>query len=481
MNTYINPFTGQTIAPSLDGYVSLSISANTTLEWPINGNDTANIAASTIQVSATIGAATFTGYISGKTLTVTAVASGTVAVGQIISGNNVTSNTTITALGSGSGGTGTYTVNFSQTVGSSGSPITMTAPQLFLIMPAATQVSDGQTSLINNTGSYAITVVTNSSNSTIVSIAPGAAYYVIVTNNTTVDGTWANVAVGASSSSAQASSLVGNGLIALGNTLNQAYPLIAQYSNTTLTSTARANFYVWESGAGAITLPSAASVGNDWFVMLRNNGSGILTITPSGTDTIDGNSTQQLQLTESLVAVSNGSNGYNTFAYGRSNTFAYTQLALSVTGGTLTLTSSQAANTIQEYTGTLTSNQVVIVPSTVQVYIVSNNTSGSYTFTVKTVSSGATTAIIPQNQTITLVCDGTNVYAGTTAIPNGFTSITVQPGSASAPSINFTGNLNTGIYLPSSNQIGFALAGSNAMTLESTGLFVPVGISGGTF
>lgn len=63
--------------------------------------------------------ATFTASISGTTMTVTAVASGTLAVGQTINGAGVTVNTTITALGTGSGGIGTYTVNNSQAVSSS--------------------------------------------------------------------------------------------------------------------------------------------------------------------------------------------------------------------------------------------------------------------------------------------------------------------------------------------------------------------------
>lgn len=68
-------------------------------------------------VSATSAAAVFTGSISGTTLTVSAVSSGTLAVGQAISGNGVTV-ATITALGTGSGGTGTYTISVSQTVSS---------------------------------------------------------------------------------------------------------------------------------------------------------------------------------------------------------------------------------------------------------------------------------------------------------------------------------------------------------------------------
>jgi hypothetical protein len=63
-------------------------------------------------------AATFTGSISTTTLTVTSVLSGTIAVGQAIFGNNISQNTVITALGTGTGGVGTYTVSNSQTTAS---------------------------------------------------------------------------------------------------------------------------------------------------------------------------------------------------------------------------------------------------------------------------------------------------------------------------------------------------------------------------
>jgi len=60
----------------------------------------------------------FTGSISGTTLTVTAVTSGSIGIGSVISGTGVTVGTTITGLISGTGLTGTYTVSASQTVSS---------------------------------------------------------------------------------------------------------------------------------------------------------------------------------------------------------------------------------------------------------------------------------------------------------------------------------------------------------------------------
>ncbi len=78
------------------------------------------------------------GYISGTTLTVTSCPKGCaassttsqegpLAVGQAITGTGVAAGTTITGLISGTGGTGTYQVSKSQTVGSSGSPKSLTA------------------------------------------------------------------------------------------------------------------------------------------------------------------------------------------------------------------------------------------------------------------------------------------------------------------------------------------------------------------
>jgi len=408
MTSYLNPFTGQTVQPSQVGYEQLTISADTILQWPVNGN-TDDVVANIIEVTATT---------SG----------------------------------------------------------------LKLYMPAATQVSTGQSALIKNIGANSFTVV-KSDGSTIISISSGIAQYIYVTDNTTIPGTWATVTFGAGTSSANASALAGYGLKAISTTLNQAYDLTTYSSNTTLSSANRASFAVWEGGVGSIALPSASSVGNNWFAMIRNNGTGILTVTCTGADTIDGNASQQLQLDESFVVVSNGTNGFNSFGYGQSASFFYTILAKVVTGlgATITLTAAEATNIIQEYTGTLSSNVSIIFPATVQIYTVTNLTTGAFTMTFRTAAVGGATVIIPQNQTLILVCDGTNVYNANSATISTLPSLTLGSGTAANPSLNYTGDTTTGFYRPSSGQLGFSLAGVSKMTLEADGLHVIDGIKGGTF
>jgi hypothetical protein len=79
--------------------------------------------------------ANFTGSISGNTLTVSSVASGALAIGQTISDLTgiLLANTQITALGTGTGGQGTYTVSNNQNVATeamtSESPTGVTIPR----------------------------------------------------------------------------------------------------------------------------------------------------------------------------------------------------------------------------------------------------------------------------------------------------------------------------------------------------------------
>jgi microcystin-dependent protein len=85
----------------------------------------------TASVTGCIGAVVV-GSISGTTLTVSGVTHGTLAIGDTISGTGVTTGTTITAFGTGSGGAGTYSVSASQTVSSTsitatGTTMTVTA------------------------------------------------------------------------------------------------------------------------------------------------------------------------------------------------------------------------------------------------------------------------------------------------------------------------------------------------------------------
>jgi hypothetical protein len=85
---------------------------------------------------------------------------------------------------------------------------------------------------------------------------------------------------------------------------------------------------------------------------------------------------------------------------------------IAVTGGTNTLSASngssdEARNMILKFTGVLTSNETVVVPTSSKVYVVWNATTGDYTLTVKT--SGGSGIVVKQGAVDFLFCDGVDI------------------------------------------------------------------------
>lgn len=104
-----------TLTVVVDGY------SRTNGAVDLSGATSFSSAASLIQTALNASPATiasFTGVIAATTLTVSGATGSPLAVGQTVVGAGVAAGTRITALGTGTGGNGTYTINNSQTVGS---------------------------------------------------------------------------------------------------------------------------------------------------------------------------------------------------------------------------------------------------------------------------------------------------------------------------------------------------------------------------
>jgi hypothetical protein len=102
--------------------------------------------------------AVVTGSISGTTLTVTAVTSGTLAVGDYLYGPGIAPTTTITVLGSGTGGVGTYTVSTPATTSQSVASTTINAGANKNVAIFAPRVSSS-TALGGNRGIWRIGIL----------------------------------------------------------------------------------------------------------------------------------------------------------------------------------------------------------------------------------------------------------------------------------------------------------------------------------
>jgi len=352
-----------------------------------------------------------------------------------------------------------------------------------LWMPPANQGSVGQDALIRNVGAVSVTVKDYSGANTIVTVAAGEAQYIYITTNATTAGTWGIIAYGIGSSGADAATLAGYGLLAIGQTLNQSQPVTTFSSNYTALATDRSNTYVWTGGAGTLTLTLASTLADNWFMFLRNSGTGALTVTGTSGDLINGSASIALQPGDSCIIVCSGTQFY-TVGLGKSTQFAFTQLSKAVLSGTYTLTASEASNVIQKYTGALTGNVTIIIPSTVQVYYILNETTNAFTVTIST-GAGAT-AVLTTGTQATLVCDSVNLFNANTILA-GSSSISLINGSVGAPSLNFASETTTGIYRAASGEFNHAILGVLRSTLSATGLAIvgtgnfTGGVAGGTF
>lgn len=336
------------------------------------------------------------------------------------------------------------------------------APNLNLILPDATLVSVGQDVIVNNTSGNSFTLGSYGG-TTIGSITPGTQWYAILTDNSTQAGTWFVLQFGAGVSEAQASSLAGYGLSAIGSLLNLNYTTSIVNTSFIITAANRATVFVWTGGSGTATLPNATAVGAGFSMALANNGSGNLVATPVGGQQIDGASTSTFSQSQSGFIVSDGA-AWHTVGKGTQTNFAVTLLNKNVAGSAnVTLTSAEAQNIIQQYTGVLTGNINVIVPSTVQLYFAANNTTGAFTLIVKTASG--TGVGVAQGGSSILYCDGTNVVPAFTYVPAGAQQY--PAGSATSPSLSFQTGPDSGFYSPASHVVGVSAAGFEVMRWTS--------------
>ena len=286
-----------------------------------------------------------------------------------------------------------------------------------ITLPPANKTGTGQTILFNNRGASTFTVK-RADGVQVVTIASGELWQIYLTNNSTAAGTWVSLQYGASTSQVNASSLAGNGIVATGTLLAQSVPVTEFNSNYTAGAQDRARMFVWTGAGGTLTLPAPTIVGNDWFCYLRNSGSGAIVADPTGTVMIDSGPTLSFQPGESAIIVSDGSN-YYTIGFGQSATFAFDYTSINVSGsGNYTLTGTELNRIAYGFTGTLTGNRTIIVPTTVQQYWVNNETTGPYNFTVKT--AGGSGVLVASGSRSILYCDGTNVVnadTGGLAVP----------------------------------------------------------------
>lgn len=370
-----------------------------------------------------------------------------------------------------------------------------------ITLPDATQTGAGQTILFNNlpasTNSFTLK---DYAGNTVATVGIGEQWQVYLASTSTAAGTWRVFQYGASTATVQASALAGYGLTVTSGTLSQSMTVTTFNSSPrTALATDRASALVWTgTGTGTLNLPTTGSVGNNFFIGVRNSGGGDLTVDAAGSETIDGLTTLALRPGESTNLMTDGVTWY-TLGLGQEAVFAFDYTSITVTGGTYTLAGSELNRIAYKFVGTLSSDQYIVVPPTIQQYWVDNGTTGPYNLFLQT--SGGTPVGVGQGTRGIYYCNGTNVIDADTAtislpvnVADGGTGITTYTTgdllyANSATTLSKLSDVAVGNALisggvgvaPSWGKIGLTTHVSGVLPIANGGTGTANGINGGTF
>lgn len=331
-------------------------------------------------------------------------------------------------------------------------------------LPPADETSSGNDFIMRNVGIHPFQV-NNADGTPVAVVDVGEAKYFYLTDNASDAGTWGVINLGGGGGSGtgggDASSLQGPGLTIIGSRLASGLPVVSTSSDLIVTASDRAKLIVFAGGSNILSLPSAVSVGDNFFLAVRNSGSGTVVVTGDGAETIDGISSLTLNPGESVFIACNGTS-WHTIGLGRSTQFQFTKLTLDITaGGTFNLTSAQAANKLLKFIGTPSSNVTVILPAITSVYYIQNAYTGTPTLTIKTATGAGAT--MTNNDRVILTCDGVDV---TTSI--NLAGGVIIDGTVTNPAYPFASDADTGTYLAGANTLGMAAGG------QTIALFSPL-------
>ena len=145
---------------------------------------------------------------------------------------------------------------------------------------------------------------------------------------------------------------------------------------------------------------------------------------------------------------------------------------VSVSGTGITLTdnngsSDQSRNASLEFSGTLTANVTITIPSEEKTYFVRENSSGSFAVQMKTASGSALT--LSQGQNTFVACDGTSIYQ--LDVPTSVTSFTANTLTATSITTSIIDATDVNTTNVSATTINTSTVSATVLNTDGTATF----------
>lgn len=346
-----------------------------------------------------------------------------------------------------------------------------------VVLADASSLPPGYDLLLVNTGAVNLPLYGSDEVTLIATLEPSKKYYLYLEEASSV-GTWDLVEYGTGTSQAQASQLAGAGLAATaGQKLAGNVPTIPLSSDYLASESDRAKLLVATDGTGKITLPLLSSLTpTGYYLYFRNFSSSAVTLSPQGSDEIDGTISKDFLPGEGAIIMASDF-GWMAVGYGKDIEFTFTEFIVNAAGPNPTLTATEVSGRMIRVSGVATENKVITLPTVPGIYFVrADGGLGAYTATFTT-GSGSVYAL-SANQATVLYCDGTNILSSVTT--SSTPSISLVDGSSLGPSLSWAVNPTTGFYRASSHTLGFSANGVAIGTFSSNGWSGPAAINAGT-
>jgi len=264
--------------------------------------------------------------ISGTTLTIGGSITGSFAVNQILTGNYIPANTQITALGSGTGGAGTYTISPAFTTFQAGTSSSSSISGTTLTVGGSVTGNFAVGQEINGTGVVAGTIIT-----ALLTGTGGAGTYTVSASQTVATTAINTSALAITNATSSQSSITGTQLL-IGGATSGSFAVGMTLTGAGVTAgTVITAFGTGSSSAGSIagtTLTIGGTVTGTFAVGQAISGAGV---------------TAGTVITGTLT----GTGGAGTYTVNNSQTVASTTISSATTGGAGTYTVSTSQNFAQ--------------------------------------------------------------------------------------------------------------------------------------
>ncbi len=363
---------------------------------------------------------------------------------------------------------------------------TVTNDEGIIILPDATQVSNGQTIIFYNDSPNTTVQLQDNTNVVLANIEGGLPLVLQLRDNSTKAGEWYLVILGVTSASINPSDIAGNGLTEKGSRLYVSIPSQKISADTSAGPLDMGTLYVNNSANSPVTLQLPAYgdekegilVTLGYWVAVSNPASTTLFVEPAGGDTINGNtgplsfSTDQ---STDLVLISD--NEWVTKGFSSNTYFANKAITITIPSDAPSPYNLAAAtnNNVLFVTGgdtVFTSDLSLELPNIngaiwyIRLDIKFSNPILKLFFTV--LNSNSTVQVNP-NANVQLYIQG-GIISTTPTL--SITNVLFSNGNAGNPAIAFANSTNTGIYLTADKQMTFVANGGPVAQVSVAGFKV---------